>query len=352
MSVLKNSFFGSSHRIEVLPEIPLPSRDAQKPGALITKCPVHTKRPLVESPGLAKAAGVGEVFLKDETGRMGLGSFKALGAAYVIAHHAAETGVDDLSNSLAGKTYITASAGNHGMSVAAGARVFGAKAIIYLAETVPEAFADRLRDKGAEVCIEGEDYDASMSAALKRAEANGYTLLSDSSWEGYFELPHRLMEGYLVSAQEAVEQMKQPPTHVFLQAGVGGLAGAMAAYFREEWGASTIITVVEPDKAPALQASIKAGKSVYADGPVSNMGRLDCKEPSLIALRGLAEDANYFQTVSDELAQEVTDLLEEAGISSTPSGVGGLAGLFANENANLELTENSRVLCIISEGSQ
>ena len=110
--------------------------------------------------------------------------------------------------------------------------------------------------------------------------------------------------------------------------------------------------MVEPDRATALQSSIKAGKSVYAEGPVSNMGRLDCKEPSLIALRGLARDANYFLTVSDELGQETTDRLSNAGIGSTPSGVGGLTGLYAGENAALGLDETSRVLCIISEGAE
>ncbi|MDJ0614611.1 MAG: pyridoxal-phosphate dependent enzyme [Rhizobiaceae bacterium] len=352
MGILKNGFRTSAQSVDVPSDIPYPSVDADVPAALLTDCPAHKQTPLVEKQDLAHAAGVAKVYLKDETGRMGLGSFKALGAAYVIAHHAGATGSEDLSTSLTRRTYVTASAGNHGLSVAAGARVFGAKAIIYLAETVPSAFADRLREKGAEVCVEGADYEASMAAALKRAEENGYTLLSDSSWDGYYELPHRLMEGYLVAAMEAVGQMPEPPTHIFLQAGVGGLAGAMAAYFRKAWGDGPVIVVVEPDKAPALQASIDAGKAVYADGPVSNMGRLDCKEPSLIALKGLAQDADYFLTVSDALAEETTNRLLQSGVASTPSGVGGLAGLFADHREELGLEAASQVLCIISEGAE
>ena len=161
--------------------VPAPSIQARAPQALLERCPVHSATPMVNALGL---------HIKDERGRMGLGSFKALGAAYVIAHEAQ-------LGSLEGRTYVTASAGNHGMSVAAGAKVFGAKSVIYLSETVPAGFADRLREKGAEVVIEGSDYEASMAGAQAAAEANGWTLLSDSSWNGYFDLPHRLMEGYL-----------------------------------------------------------------------------------------------------------------------------------------------------------
>ncbi|MEM9278432.1 MAG: pyridoxal-phosphate dependent enzyme, partial [Pseudomonadota bacterium] len=304
MGILKNSHFGSVLESETPLGTPVPSINAHAPEKLLEQCPAHKQTALVENPELALEAGVAKVFLKNETNRMEMGSFKALGAAYVIAHEAAETGKDDLSKALEGRTYVTASAGNHGLSVAAGAKVFGANSVIYLAETVPAAFADRLRDKGAEVRVEGADYEASMAAASKAAKDEGFILLSDSSWEGYFDLPHRLMEGYLVAAHEIVEQMADVPSHIFLQAGVGGLAGAMAAYFRHVWGDKPFITVVEPDAAPALQASIKKGKSVFADGPVSNMGRLDCKEPSLIALKGLARDANFFLTIRDDLAAE------------------------------------------------
>ncbi len=352
MALLKNPYFGSDKTIKVADQIPAPSTNAEAPEKLLAQCPAHKQTPLHDKPELAEAAGVGQLFLKDETVRMGLGSFKALGAAYVIAHEASQTGEEDLSNALVGKTYVTASAGNHGLSVAAGAKVFGAKAVIFLAETVPSAFASRLRDLGADVHIIGKDYDESLVAALKYAEDNNAQVLSDTSWDEYYELSHRLMEGYVVSAKETVDQMEEAPTHIFLQAGVGGLAGAMAAYFRKAWGNAPIITVVEPDRATALQSSIEAGKCVYAEGPVSNMGRLDCKEPSLIALRGLARDANFFLTVSDELGQETTDRLSATGLESTPSGVGGLIGLYAGKNEALGLDASSRVLCIISEGAE
>jgi len=165
------------------------------------------------------------------------------------------------------------------MSVAAGAAVFGARAVVHIAETVPESFAERLAAKGATVVRGGDDYAASMALAQESAETNGWTLLSDSSWPGYIDAPHRLMEGYLQLAAEAAEQIDAPPTHIFLQAGVGGMAGAVAAYAREAWGDAPTICVVEPEFAPAILESINAGRVVFADGPVSEMGRLDCKEP-------------------------------------------------------------------------
>ena len=327
--------------IDAMPDVPFPSIDADRPAALLTRCPAAGETPLLSSPELARAAGVGAVYVKDERDRMGLGSFKALGAAYVIARDA-EDGVAK------GQTYVTASAGNHGLSVAAGAQAFGANAVVYLAETVPEGFADRLRSFGAEVRREGAIYEDAMSAAARAAQGNGWVLLSDSSWPGYFDRPHVLMEGYLVLMQEAVEQMPDPPTHIFLQAGVGGLAAACAAYARLSWGETPRIIVVEPEVAPALFASIKSGRSRITEGPESAMGRLDCKEPSLIALKGLARDADDFMLISEAEGRRGADASAEAGLPTTPSGAAGL--LAAAEQADaLGLSGASRVLVVLSE---
>lgn len=312
-----------------LDDIPLPSVDAAAPRALLAECPAHGITPMVQALGL---------HIKDERGRMGLGSFKALGAAYVIAHHAQQGSVE-------GRTYVTASAGNHGMSVAAGAKAFGAQAVIYLAETVPADFADRLRRKGASVVVEGADYEASMAAAQAAAAKNGSTLLSDSSWQGYTELPHRLMEGYLAMAAECTEQM-EPPTHIFLQAGVGGLAGACAAYFRHIWGDAPRITVVEPELAPALFASIEAGRFVTTTGGVSDMGRLDCKEASLIALKGLARDADAFALISEAEAFATLPRIAAEGLASSTSGSAGITAALLSD-----LPQDAHALCILSEGA-
>ncbi len=297
---------------------------------------------------LAARVGVARVWVKDERGRMGLGSFKALGAAHAIAREAVTAGSEDLQKALMGRTYVAASAGNHGLSVAAGARVFGARAVIVLAETVPEAFAERLRDRGAEVLRAGIDYEASMMAAEQSAAEKGWTLLSDSSWEGYTGLPLRVMEGYLQLAAEAVAQMPEPPTHILLQAGVGGLAAAVAAHARNAWGDGPQIIVVEPAYAPALTESIRAGKLVTANGPVSAMGRLDCKTPSMIALAGLSRDADAFVTITEEEADAGVTVLADLGLATTPSGGAGLAALIAG----LDLGPDARVLTILSEGPE
>lgn len=339
MDLLHNS---PRRNVEILPEVPAPSIDAARAALLVAQCPVAATTPLVDAPVLAAQAGVGQLHIKDERNRMGLGSFKALGAAYVIAC--------DASDGVAkGCTYVTASAGNHGMSVAAGAAAFGARAVVYIAETVPEAFAARLRDIGAEVRREGAIYEDSMAAAMTAAETEGFALLSDSSWQGYYDRPHRLMEGYLVLMDEAIRQMPQPPTHLFLQAGVGGLAGACAALARKAWGNAVQIIVVEPDSAPALYGSVAAGRAVTSTGPVSAMGRLDCKAPSLIALKGLARDADIFALISEEEGAAGAAACDTIGLPSTPSGAAGVAGLLACAQA-LGVGGDARVLCILSEG--
>ncbi|SEM15736.1 diaminopropionate ammonia-lyase [Roseovarius azorensis] len=342
MQRLDNPWRGKGLPEAVLAGAPWPSVKASAVRDLLARCPAAAETPLLRVPGF----GV-DLWVKDERGRMGLGSFKALGAAYVIAHAAAGTGAQDMVRALAGWTYVTASAGNHGLSVAAGARAFGARAVVCLAETVPEGFAGRLHAKGAEVIRAGADYEASMVAAGRLAQDNDWILLSDSSWPEYFELPHRLMEGYLAMAEEVTRAMTTRPSHILLQAGVGGLAGACAAWFRNVWGDGPQIIVVEPDRAPALQESIQAGRPVETTGPVSVMGRLDCKVPSLIALKGLARDADAFVTITDQEAQAVLGDLAARGLATTPSGGAGIAAL-----RHLDLPEAARVLCILSEEAE
>ena len=325
---------------------PLPADEPAPVAALLAACPAHAPTPLVDLPELAARVGVASVWVKDERGRMGLGSFKALGAAYAIARAAAAANPDAPADALAGRTFVTASAGNHGLSVAAGARIFGARAVIYLAETVPEDFAQRLRAMGADVVRAGAIYEASMAAAEAEAHARGWTLLSDSSWPGYTDLPYRVMEGYLQLAAEAAGQMPEPPSHILLQAGVGGLAGAVAAFARRTWGDAPQIIVVEPQAAPALRDSIRAGRVVDTEGPVSSMGRLDCKTPSLIALNGLARDADLFVTISEAEAQAALPVLAEHGLETSASGGAGLAALVAG----LGLDPSATVWAILSEG--
>lgn len=328
----------------------VPSADAEAVARLLALCPAHGETPLRDMRKLASSLGIASLHLKDERARMGLGSFKALGAAYAIAREAADVVEDDTwDHALAGRVFVTASAGNHGMSVAAGARIFGARSIIYIAETVPEAFAERLRAQNAEVRRVGAKYEDSMAAAERDAAADGFTLLSDSSWPEYTHLPYHVMEGYTQMAAEAATAMPLPPTHIFLQAGVGGLAAGVAAYARKVWRDEPEIVIVEPDAAPALIESIRAGHLVTTEGPVSEMGRLDCKTPSMIALEGLARDADHFVTISEAQAADAVTRIAEHDIHTTPSGVAGLAALLQGVVC---LTSDARVLVFISEGPE
>jgi len=311
-------------------------------------------------PELAEALGVGAMRLKDERARMGLGSFKALGAAYVIARDAAEAAGSEsvscaiMSTALHDRVYVCASAGNHGLSVAAGARAFGARAVVYLADSVPEAFADRLRAFDATVIRAGAAYADAMAAAEEDAAAGGRVLLSDSSWPGYTALPRAVMEGYLVMGAETADALDEAPTHILLQGGVGGFAAAMTAFFRARWGDGPTIVVVEPEAAPCLQESVRAGAPVTVSGPDLIMGRLDCKAPSHLALGELARRADFFVTVDDEQVGDTVDLLARHGIVTTPSGAAGVAGLqHAGEcRAALGFSGTSRVLAFITEGPE
>jgi len=325
--------------------------DATAVRALLAQCPAARVTPLVEAPALARELGVQALHVKDERSRMGLGSFKALGAAFAIAKRAvANADSGDPVGALKGETFVCASAGNHGLSVAAGARVFGARSVVYLALTVSQGFAEKLRAKGAEVVRAGEDYEASLRAAEQAAEENGWHLLSDSSWAGYAAWPLDVMEGYLAMGAEVADQIATPPTHVFLQAGVGGLAAAAAASARAHWGDGPKIIVVEPDAARVIIEGVLAGRALNVPGPVSNMGRLDCKEASHLALGYLAREADAFMTVSDAQAAEMVARLPAHGLDSSPSGAAGLAGLAAVDAAAVGLDSASRVLVYLSEG--
>ena len=206
--------FANPHRNgeKLAPNAPYPSVDAARAEDVISKT---LRIPATELGTATGLAPVSNFWIKDERTRGGLGSFKALGAAYVIATHALEASQTPDQSTLKGRTYVTASAGNHGLSLAFGATQFGANSIVYIAETVPEGFAGRLEEQGAKVVRAGSDYAASMEAAVNGAKEVGGILLSDSSWDGYMELPHILMEGYQKMAAEACRQCPEVPTHIF-----------------------------------------------------------------------------------------------------------------------------------------
>ncbi|PTX55678.1 diaminopropionate ammonia-lyase [Litoreibacter ponti] len=278
--------------------------------------------------------------MKDESARMGLGSFKALGGAYAALRLIERAGTADL-------TFVTASAGNHGLSVAAGAQAFGARARIYLSATVPEPFAARLRALGAEVVRSGADYEASVRAAIKDARETGACHLADGSWPGYTEPPRLVMEGYTVIAEELASQLRAVgtwPDAVYLHAGVGGMAAAVTERIRAGWDVQPRIAIVEPEAAPCLKASVAAGQLVTVEGPVSALGRLDCKQASMLAYEILRDQADSFVTVSEAEAEHAACILTGAGHATTPSGAAGLAACLREDAAH--------PLIILSEGAE
>lgn len=326
---------------------------------LLSLCPVYEPTPMIS---VENAAIEGILLVKDETKRMGLTSFKALGGVYAVAQlilssweqqfgqaldlkELREPAVEEFASKM---TFICASAGNHGMSVAAGARIFGAKARIHLAQTVPGNFAESLLRIGAEVQWSGKSYEDSMIAASQDAKNSSAILLADGSWPGYTRAPSLIMEGYTMLAEELLEEFERSrtwPTHVFLQAGVGGLAAATAHMIRHNWTVQPEIIIVEPEYAPCLKESHEAGRLTKVKGPVSNMGRLDCKEASLIAFNALERSAVCYMTVSDAQASDAASKLTELGFATTPSGAAG----FAARNA-LQLQKHALPLIIVSEG--
>ena len=337
-------------------ETPVFAPDAAEPLRFLQACPAYRTTPLAE----IRDPDGGRLLVKDESQRMGLGAFKALGGVYAVARLIEEAwqaaGGQPLAPAelldpavtafAASLTFVCASAGNHGMAVAAGARIFGAAARIHLSEDVSPAFEARLKDKGAEVRRSGATYEQSIAAAAADAEATGAIHLADGSWPGYHRPPSLVMEGYTVIAEElreAFESRGDWPSHVFLQAGVGGFAAAMAHQIRLSWARQPELVVVEPAAAACLKVSHWAGRPTRAEGSLSNMGRLDCKEPSVLAFAALELAGVDYITVSDAEAAKAAAHLAAEGMATTPSGAAGLAGLlrwrmlYANDDVTVPL---------------
>lgn len=316
----------------------------------ITKWPGYAPTPLRSLPSFATACGVAEVLYKDEGHRFELKSFKALGGAYAVERLVAEHGSD-------GVTVTCATDGNHGRSVAWGARRAGIRAVIYVHEGVSQGRADAIASFGAEVRREGTHYDDSVRASTAAAAANGWHIISDTSWPGYEETPKAVMQGYAVLAME-IEAQGGKPTHIFVQGGVGGLAAGVLSYRWEKLGpARPLMTVVEPDKAACLFKSAMAGAIRNAEGELDTvMAGLACGEPSILAWKLLSVGADAFMSIPDEAAIQTMRDLAAIGIVGGESGVAGLAGfriaaMDSAMRAKLQLKPQSRIVVYGTEGA-
>ena len=318
--------------------------------AAIRAWPGYAPTPLVPLPELAAEAGIADLRLKDESRRFGLGSFKALGGAYAVAQQVA----------LHDRPIVVACAtdGNHGRSVAWGARQAGCRAVIFVHETVSQGRIDAIAAYGAAVIQLPGNYDDAVRHAADCAAREGWIVVSDTSYPGYTDIPRAVMQGYRVMAEEALAQCPAPPTHIFVQGGVGGVAAAVAAQAAIDTPAARLV-VAEPDRAACLLASARAGAAVTVGGALDTiMAGLACGEPSELAWQGLERAAFAFAEVPDD---DVAPLMRRLAnrtppVESGESAVAGLAVLLRAAadpaaRAALGLGPESRALVFSTEGA-
>ncbi len=344
----------------------------------------YQKTPLLSLDKLASDVGIRSVHYKDESSRFGLGSFKALGGAYAVYRLLAKqiqrvTGDNaSMADLVEGKysdivsqfTVASATAGNHGRSVAWGAQQFGCRCFIYIHSGVSDLRGQEIAKYGATIVRVAGNYDDSVARAAADAEQQGWTIVSDTSYEGYMEIPKWVMQGYTLMVEEIIEQYHiwesediEKPTHIFLQCGVGGMAAAICGYLWDSWGESRpLCVVVEPDKADCLYQSATKDKLSEIDGALNTfMVGLACGVPSLLAWTLLQQGADYFLTIPDQGPLDVVKQLAQGKWSVAPivAGESATAGLSAlidvaadsDLRDQLNLNENSRVLLIGTEGA-
>jgi diaminopropionate ammonia-lyase len=344
------------------------SRQAEK---LLKRCPLHRETPLRRFDFLAARLGVSRVFVKDETARLGLTSFKALGGAYAVmlrspnlprCTHAAGHAPQ------ASPIFATATDGNHGISVAAGAWLTGSRSVCVLPQHVEQRYEEALHLLGADVIRVSGNYDVAVAHAARIAAQNSWTVVSDTTEQPFDAVTRDVLAGYGVMVNECVEQLADQRcleggtavTHVFIQGGVGGLAAAFAGGFWQRLGARRpTVVIVEPRSADCLFQTAKHGEIRSASGDLATtMGMLSCGRPSRMAWTILETAAEFFVTIEDSTAGSgVAAFAQEPvtfGRATTPSGAAGLGGLIeaatAKEaRARIGLGRHSVVLAICSE---
>ena len=333
--------------------------------------------PLHALPGLAGELGLKSLHIKDEGYRLGLGSFKALGGAYALMILVQEEASQRLGRTVAIEellseevraiaatmTFACATDGNHGRSVAQGAQLMGARAVIFVHSGVSEGRIEAIARFGAEMVRVDGNYDDSVAEAARVAAERGWTVLSDTSWPGYEYIPGLVAQGYTAMVREILTDLEEPPTHVFLQAGVGGFAAAVAGHLAVVLGDQRPhVTVVDPARAACLYESARQGKPVKVDESQSTiMAMLECYEPSMVAFRILERVADGFMTVDEDIAVEVMRRLAnplpgDPAVVAGESGGAGLAGLLtvlkdATLAEKLGIGPAARVLVINTEGA-
>ena len=322
--------------------------------------------PLRSLPDLAAGLGIGQVQAKDETGRFGLNAFKIVGVQFA-AHK--------LGAAATRRGLVCATAGNHGRAVAHVARELGVPCTVFVPAPASLQAAEHrtrsarlaaMRADGAHVVEIDGTYEQAVERAADHGQTTGATILSDTSWDGYEEIPRGIMAGYTRVFQEASAQWESPPDIVLVQAGVGGLVCAAASWLAWTWGARRpYLIACEPDGAACLLESARAGDRTLLPGPLATvMAGLRCAEPSPAAWPTIADGVDAFLTVSDEQALDALAALNtsEDGrtrIEAGPSGACGVAALVALTTSPelvhvrhaARLDRSSGALIIVTEGA-
>jgi diaminopropionate ammonia-lyase len=347
--------------------------------SVISQWPDYLPTPLVELPGMAKAANVASIHYKDEAHRFGLKSFKPLGGAYAVACLlmkviSSQTGDefievrDLLDGKYAGEcstvTVTAATDGNHGRSVAWGARMFGCRCVIFINEAVSAGREKAIANFGAEVRRNPGSFDDAVRTASITAREEGWHVIPDTSDGEIVEAPRNVTQGYALMADEVINQLPYGiPSHIFLQAGVGGMAAATCSRFWQEYGSKRPLTVlVEPFSSACWFESLQAGKPVAVSGDLESlMGGLSCGEVSRVAWPILETGADAAMKISDEAAAQTMRFLAHGEFGDLPlvageSGVAGLAGFLAamagpDSRQQLGIDENSRIVVFGTEGA-
>ena len=309
--------------------------------------------PLIKLNKLNEELKLKNIYYKDEDKRFDLRSFKALGGAFAVYKIASE------KNNI---TISTATAGNHGRSVAWGAQRLGLKCKIFISEFVSETRAKAMRNLDAEVIRVKGNYDNSLKECIEQSNKNNWEIVQDVSWEGYKEVPKLIMAGYTIMVKEIIDKIdKKSITHVFLQAGVGGMAASMIAGFAKLSENIPQFIIIEPENADCVFKSIKNNKPTTVDIKKETvMGGMSCGDVSSIAWEILKNSANYCLTIPDKAISTTVALLAEARFSEEKiiggecavPGVIALIGTFNNKEYlnKLKLNSESNVLLFGCEG--
>ena len=319
----------------------------------ISKWEGYYPTPLLELNKLSKELNLNKIFYKDESKRFDLKSFKALGGAYAI-----EKVTDGNKNIVV----ATATAGNHGRSVAWGAKRIGLKCKIFISEYVTDARGKSMADLGADVIKVKGNYENSLIECIKQSTENNWQIVQDVAWKGYMTVPRYTMAGYTVMMKEIINQIKSDQiTHIILQAGVGGMAGAMVAGIARYLNNIPKIIIVEPDSAACVLESIRTGKIEKIDiKRESLMGGMSCGEVSLVPWEILKNSIQYCISLPDDDIAKTMKLLGNASFSNekiiagenSAPGVISLITSCEDEQIKekMQLNKNSNVLLIGCEG--